>query len=94
MKEEVTMEISKEQIAELQFPKYDVLQSEAERTERLRAIGNAVLASNLHKVKVGIEFICSQGTRKVVTTIWHCTDKHVVLKGGRVIPVHAIVKIN
>ncbi|MCU0432591.1 MAG: hypothetical protein MUC87_03955 [Bacteroidia bacterium] len=88
------MEISKEQLSELHFPKYDVLTDEQHRAERMRLIGNAVLASNLYKVKANIKFVCHQGTRSVVTTIWHCTDKHVVLKGGRVIPVHAIVNVS
>jgi hypothetical protein len=86
------MEISKEQLSEIRFPKTDVLhiQQQEERTQLLK---NAMLAGNLYKTKTTIEFQTQHGLRSVTTTIWHCTDKHVVLKGGRVIPVHAIVAV-
>jgi hypothetical protein len=86
------MEISKEQLSEIRFPKTDVLTVQQQES-RMLLLKNAMLAGNLYKTKSTLEFQTLQGLRSVTTTIWHCTEKHVVLKGGRVIPVHAIVAV-
>lgn len=86
------MEISKENLSEIRFPVTDVL-PEQRQDERMHLLKNAMLAGNLYKSKSTLEFQTQYGLRSVTTTIWHCTDKHVVLKGGRVIPVHAISNV-
>ncbi|MGL5891790.1 MAG: hypothetical protein ACRC3B_17995 [Bacteroidia bacterium] len=86
------MEISKEQLSEIRFPNSDVLTAQKQE-ERMQLLKNAMLAGNLYKTKSTLEFQTQQGIRFVTTTIWHCTDKHVVLKGGRIIPVHAITAV-
>jgi hypothetical protein len=84
------MEIQKEDVANVRFLKTDVLVQEEKRSERQRAIDNAMLAGNLYKTKTTIHFVTADGPRSVTTTVWHSTQAHVVLKGGTVIPIRAI----
>lgn len=84
------MEIQKEDIVNVRFPKTDVLLQEEQRRQRQRAIDNAMLSGNLYKTKTTIYFITANGPRSVTTTVWHSTQAHVVLKGGTVIPIRAI----
>jgi hypothetical protein len=35
----------------------------------------------------------AEGPKEVFTTIWHHSDEHVVLKGGKAIPVRSIIEV-
>lgn len=86
-------EISKEQVSALSYPAGDVLMDQELRKNRLRALHQATSLGNLERGKVRIRFVTADGPKEVFTTIWHHSDEHVVLKGGKAIPVRSIVEV-
>lgn len=61
---------------------------------RLQQIANrAMLLGNIAKTKVKIIFQTTTGVRQVHTTVWATTQDDIVLKGGRTIPMAAIINI-
>lgn len=61
---------------------------------RLRQIADrAMLLGNIAKSKVKIIFQTKEGVRQVHTTVWATTQDDIVLKGGRSIPMAAIINI-
>lgn len=85
--------IEKEEIPYLQFSGEEVLKSEEEKEKRWEDLTTAMQLGNIYKRKVFIYFKDNQGLKKVRTTIWALTEKYVILKGGIVIPVWRIIKI-
>lgn len=86
-------EISKEQVSAFSFPAGDVLMDQEHRKNRLRALHQATSLGNLERGKVRIRFVTAEGPKEVFTTIWHHSDEHVLLKGGKAIPVRTIVEV-
>ncbi|MEQ8324796.1 MAG: hypothetical protein RIC15_05770 [Vicingaceae bacterium] len=85
--------IEKENIANLDFPKSDVLENPKEKKERLRDLKNANELGDLAQYKVKILFKDSHGMKKVETTVWNATADNVVLKYGITIPVRRVSKV-
>ena len=85
--------ISKEEVAGFSFVSSDVLQEPALKKARETALLQAMVLGNGYKGKVRITFETTQGTKAVETTVWHATEKNVALKGGTIIPVHAIHEV-
>ncbi len=85
--------ISKEEVSGLSFATSDVLQDVASKKARENALSQAMVLGNGYKGKVRIVFETTQGTKAVETTVWHATEKNIALKGGTVIPVHAIWEV-
>jgi hypothetical protein len=86
-------EINKEQVSAFSFPAGDVLMDQDLKMNRLRALHQATSLGNLERGKVRIRFVTAEGPKEVFTTIWHHSDEHVVLKGGKAIPVRSIVEV-
>lgn len=86
--------IEKEQIANVKFVSYEVLENASARLERRELIEKAMLVGNVSKAKSRIYFVSEEGKLKVETTIWAATDDVVTLKGGLMIPVHCIEKVD
>jgi len=86
-------EINKEQVSAFSFPAGDVLMDQDLKKNRLRALHHATSLGNLERGKVRIRFVTAEGPKEVFTTIWHHSDEHVVLKGGKAIPVRSIVEV-
>jgi len=88
--------VEKETIDSLIFPKQEVLVNRETIQERIFALHRATSLGNLDKHKVVITFEDSEGIKKVNTTIWAITDRKILLKAGRAIPINRIhsVKIN
>ncbi|HAD96260.1 MAG TPA: hypothetical protein DCG19_02580 [Cryomorphaceae bacterium] len=82
--------IEKETINELIFPAQEVLSNRESIRERLFSLHRATSLGNLDKHKVTIIFEDSEGLKKVCTTIWAMTDRKILLKAGRSIPVSRI----
>ncbi len=82
--------IEKEIINELTFPVHEVLSNKDSIRDRLFALHRATSLGNLDKHKVTIVFEDSEGMKKVCTTIWAMTDRKILLKAGRSIPVSRI----
>lgn len=85
--------VEKENIDQLQFPSQDVLVTAKDQKERRLMLHRATSLGNLQRHKVLIRFEDSEGLKEVYTTIWAITDNKVLLKAGRLIPVHRIRSI-
>tara|TARA_Y100001934_G_C12196071_1_gene698850 strand:+ start:166 stop:468 length:303 start_codon:yes stop_codon:yes gene_type:complete len=82
--------IDKELIDNLRFPAQEVLSRAEDLNERKLVLHRATSLGNLQKHKVLIRFEDEDGLKEVYTTIWAITDNKVLLKAGRLIPVHRI----
>lgn len=85
--------IEKEDIPNVKFVSYEVLNSKEEKEKRRELIENAMLLGNNSKGKSKIFFMSEGGLLEVETTVWAATDDVITLKGGVMIPVHCIEKI-
>lgn len=56
-------------------------------------VNRAVLLGNGAKSKVKILFQTKEGIRVVNTTVWAATEDYILLKGGKAIPMDAILDI-
>lgn len=88
------IEIAKEKIKFLHFPKEDVLLLVEDKKQRSKSLNRAISLGNLDHQKVKIMFEDVEGLKQVDTTIWGITDKDVILKENTIIPISRIVKIN
>jgi uncharacterized protein (UPF0248 family) len=87
------LRIAKEEIESLKFPAQEVLLTKMEIEQRKAVLHRATSLGNLQKHKVLISFEDSEGLKEVYTTIWAITDNKVLLKAGRLIPVHRIYSV-
>ena len=85
--------IEKEMIANLLFPKSEVLNSRFEIDDRNEDLSKALVFGTVEHQKVRIAFEGVEGRKEVETTIWGVTSSEVILKQNVVIPIHRIVKI-
>ncbi|MCI5057417.1 MAG: hypothetical protein MRY83_14980 [Flavobacteriales bacterium] len=84
------MQIEKEQVSNLSFPKKEVIFSPLERIKRMRDLIRAAKLGNAMKRKVKIFFEDIEGMKFVETTIWATTERNIALKSGVIIPIHRI----
>ncbi len=85
--------VEKEVVGLLHFPSDDVLFDQSDRLNRDKNLRTALSLGNLDHEKVKITFQDIEGTKQVETTIWGVTDREVILKQGRVIPIHRIIHV-
>lgn len=90
---EESLYIRKEKITSLKFSSEEVLASKADQNTRSEALQKARVLGNLYKQKVIICFKDNYTSKHTLATIWHADDEHVSLKGGAIIPVKRIYKI-
>lgn len=84
--------IEKESIAELQFPKADVLNDRDAMSQRDSELQRALVLGNLEHSKTRIYFEDNRSKKVVETTVWGLTDNSVILKQGVGIPINRIYK--
>lgn len=84
--------IEKESIAELQFPKTDVLDDRDAMRLRSSELERALVLGNLEHSKIRIYFEDNASKKVVETTVWGLTDNSVILKQGIGIPINRIYK--
>ncbi len=82
--------VEKEVLDNLSFPGQEILTNQSDIDQRKQVLHRATSLGNLHKHKVLIRFVDSEDLKEVYTTIWAVTDNKVLLKAGRLIPVHRI----
>jgi len=87
------IKVSKETIAELHFPKSDVLFREIDKQQREKDLTKAIQLGNMFHSKVLISFEDIEGLKQVDTTVWGITDCQVILKKNLTIPINRIVSI-
>ena len=71
----------------------DVLTHEDEKSKRYRDLLNAMSLGNNFKHKVKLYIKKNNNINIMEATVWYTNEKHVTLKGGKVIPVKTIVKV-
>jgi hypothetical protein len=86
--------IEKEQISNFTFPESEVLKNKELIANRKRNILKGTKLGNLFKNKVHIFFEDSESLKKVDTTIWGFTEKHLILKRNMLIPISRIHSIS
>lgn len=82
--------VEKEGIANLRFPLHEVLKDKDSIGQRVAALHHATSLGNLNHHKVHILFEDNEGMKRVNTTIWAITDRRIILKNNRTIPIHRI----
>lgn len=82
--------VEKEKVNTLHFPVNDVLKDKDSIAQRVAALHHATSLGNLNQHKVNILFEDSEGMKRVITTIWAITDKRIILKNNRTIPIKRI----
>lgn len=87
-----TSTIEKEEIDHLEFSSVDLPVTERESIKK--RLFDAMMLGNIDHYKVNIAFMTPNGIKEVETTIWATTDKYILLKGGRYIPVAAILSVS
>lgn len=89
-----TVILAKESVHQHMFASHDVLQDTKLRNQRKAQIQKATALGNVyqHKVKIICQMADGQ-VGQIVTTIWQSDDNYISLKGGRTIPVSAILRI-
>jgi uncharacterized protein (UPF0248 family) len=90
----MSADFEKEALDGLVFPSSEVLLSKEERQLLNKQLEQASTLGNLDKHKVHIRFEDSTGIKTIHTTIWALTEKRIMLKAGRSIPLHRIHSIN
>jgi hypothetical protein len=85
--------VEKEEVAQLKFPKADVLMEEQERKRLRSELDRAIALGNLEHQKVKIYFEDDKKKRVVHTTIWALTDNAIVLKKNIILPLNRIYKL-
>lgn len=85
--------VQKEDVADLHFPKEDVLFSKDDKIARQKILERAIALGNIDHEKVKIEFQDIEGIKRVETTIWGVTNEVIILKKGVIIPIHRITEI-
>lgn len=88
------IEISKEEIARLPIRTREATVNPEEQLCRRLNLQKAAWLGNTHKHKVTLSFRADQSLYAVQTTVWSVTDAHVVLKGGVVLPIANIVRVD
>ncbi|MFN8315859.1 MAG: hypothetical protein U0T32_05335 [Chitinophagales bacterium] len=85
------MMIEKESIDTLIFCEAKLGPKEVETITK--KLFDAMMLGNMDHYKVKISFNTLDGIKEVFTTIWATTDRFIVLKGGRYIPINSIIEV-
>lgn len=92
-KDDESQFIKPESLSKLKFTDDDVLKDEAERQQRQRDLQRATVLGNSFKQKVILRLKDYHSKKHLMTTVWHSNSEHISLKGGIVLPVKSIYKI-
>jgi hypothetical protein len=85
--------VEKEEVANFQFPKEEVLISENAKKELSFQLQRANTLGNIERHKVKIYFEDAEGKKVVYTTIWGMTELYILLKQNVFIPIQRIIKL-
>ncbi|MCB0429314.1 MAG: hypothetical protein H6585_12195 [Flavobacteriales bacterium] len=86
--------VEKEHLGGMRFKKSEVLNDKEEITTRKKLLEIATSLGNVYRRKVKILFEVEEGLKRVETTIWATTEGNIILKGGRIIPIHCIRQVS
>lgn len=87
--------IDKEQLPTIRFSKEEVIPERTEQVKRSVNLFRAMLLGNIEHCKVNIIFKDQNNMlHRVETTIWAVLEEYIILKGGKNIPIKAIIDID
>lgn len=88
------MNIQKEDIIHIRFPKSEVLPNPLAVKQRDRDLKNALSLGNNDHVKVKLTFLdYHNNTYLIETTIWAVTEESVCLKGDLLLPKRSLLSV-
>ena len=91
---EEIVKVHRSRIWELSFKREDVLVNEGDKTMRRLDLERAMKLGNTYKQSVTLQFKTSDNvSREVTATVWAVTEKNVELKGGKIIPISSIFRV-
>lgn len=74
---------------------YKIIHAERDKTEELRdKLIAAQRLGNEFKSKASIVFQTEDGPKRVETTVWSLTEKHIQIKNGIHIPLSSIIAVD
>jgi hypothetical protein len=86
------IQINKEEINHMRFPKFEVLPTPLEVKKRDKDLKNALSLGNNDHVKVKLIFLDREYTSYLIeTTIWAVTEESVCLKGNLMLPKRSLL---
>jgi hypothetical protein len=87
------IKVDKTQLAEISFGKHEM--HETGLSSRLRyKLQRAMILGNLYKCHSTIQFYDAYGRyMETEATVWAVTEQYIMIKGGIVIPVYAIIDL-
>ncbi|MEM9298696.1 MAG: hypothetical protein AAGA64_09925 [Bacteroidota bacterium] len=86
--------IDKSELDQISFNKQEVLSDESDKNIRRHNLDRSLVLGNVHKRQVLIQFKNTLGMPlEVETTIWAVTQNHIMLKGGKTLPVRCITNV-
>ena len=86
--------IDKEAIRDVKFVPNEVLKNAEDIRDRKADLDKATQLGNTYRSKAKITFETNEGLRQVETHIWASTEKNVTLKGGILIPIRSIHRVD
>ncbi|TRX61847.1 hypothetical protein FNH22_03470 [Fulvivirga sp. M361] len=86
--------VDKSNISHLSFRKEEVLYNTSDQAIRQYNLNRGLKLGNLYKRSVLIRFeTVNYEPMETEATIWAVTEKYIMLKGGAVIPIKAIINV-
>ncbi len=85
--------VEKENISSLTFPSEPLPLERQQQINLSFMLETAVKLGNSYKEKISIVFRDNEGLKMVETTVWQATKKHIVLKGGVIIPFNRVESV-
>lgn len=87
--------VDKSNINRISFSKEEILNSENAQIERKAKLKRSLTLGNLYKQHVKIKFVNqNKQVLRTFATVWALTEKYVILKGGRMIPLTSIITVD
>jgi len=93
MTDKTPLLIENETISSLTFPSEGIPMERQQQINLAFMLETAVKLGNSYKEKIRIVFRDDEGLKMVETTVWQATLKHIVLKGGTIIPFNRVTAV-
>lgn len=86
--------IDKSLLSDIEYSRNDMLIDKIDQAIRRHNLNRAMTLGNVYKRKVVIKFANRYGQRlSTEATIWAVTENHIMLKGGKIIPIRSIYEV-
>ncbi|MEL7003912.1 MAG: hypothetical protein AAFN93_14440 [Bacteroidota bacterium] len=87
--------IDKSLVGDIAYSRNDMIGDVVAQSIRRNNLDRALIMGNVYKRKVVIKFANRYGQRlSTEATVWAVTENHVMLKGGKIIPIRSIYEVD